>query len=191
LFYDHTGSIGGLQITNNIFYGNGINSATIPAGITVTNYTSTPNYTSNPLFVSTTDFHLQSGSPARDTGINVGLTNDKDGVAWHNPPSIGAYEYIFKSANIVNSIIENPNIGDEPYIIYPNPVKDKLTIAFKEKDKQVSLKLYDSKGTKLYEEIVTGNIILDMSSYASGLYILHVRIATGELKVAKIIKNDL
>jgi uncharacterized repeat protein (TIGR02059 family) len=47
----------------------------------------------NPLFISSSDYHLQSGSPAKDAGIYVGLTTDYDGNTSKNPPSIGAYEY--------------------------------------------------------------------------------------------------
>jgi len=58
--------------------------------------TGTNALTSNPLFVSVAskNFHLQSTSPARGTGTAVGLSVDRDGVAYGNPPSRGAYEYI-------------------------------------------------------------------------------------------------
>ncbi|HUV58661.1 MAG TPA: choice-of-anchor Q domain-containing protein [Desulfatiglandales bacterium] len=50
----------------------------------------------NPLFVSSSDFHLQSSSPAIDAGMNVGISIDYDGN--HVPsgiaPDMGAYEYI-------------------------------------------------------------------------------------------------
>ena len=51
--------------------------------------------TADPKFVSVTsaDLHLNSGSPAIGKGVSVGLTTDKDGNAYNNPPSIGAYEY--------------------------------------------------------------------------------------------------
>ena len=49
----------------------------------------------DPLFVSATDFRLQSGSPAKDTGVSVGLTKDYIGnyVPYNTTPDIGAYEY--------------------------------------------------------------------------------------------------
>ena len=40
------------------------------------------------------DFTLQSNSPCIYSGVNVGLTADYVGKALHNPPSMGAYEYI-------------------------------------------------------------------------------------------------
>ena len=41
---------------------------------------------SDPKFISSTNFHLQSDSPARGAGVNVGLSNT-------NPPDIGAEPY--------------------------------------------------------------------------------------------------
>ena len=40
------------------------------------------------------DFHLISGSPAINSGINVGLTRDFAGTTVSNPPSMGIYTYI-------------------------------------------------------------------------------------------------
>ena len=49
----------------------------------------------DPRFVSTTDYHLRGGSPAKDTGASVGLTSDYDGatVPKGAAPDIGAYEW--------------------------------------------------------------------------------------------------
>jgi len=80
-----------VHIDNNIFYNNGNNVIlrnTIP-----TNYTANNNLTSNPLFVSTSDFHLQNGSPAINSGINVGLTTDFEGYPVDSIPERGVYEY--------------------------------------------------------------------------------------------------
>lgn len=49
----------------------------------------------NPLFVNAGagDFALQSGSPCRGAGVDVGLTTDKAGNPVTSPPDIGAYQY--------------------------------------------------------------------------------------------------
>ncbi len=129
--------------------------------------------------------HLDLSSDLVGGGVDVGLPY----LGYH--PDLGAYETLdqTKSATIVDDLTANPDLAElkDIFIVYPNPVKDKLTIAIKEKVKQVTLKLYDSKGNKLYECFGNGEIILDMSSYASGLYILQVGIA-GELKVVKVAK---
>lgn len=47
----------------------------------------------DPLFVSTTDFNLQSTSPAKDIGVQLGLTTDYAGTTRGYLPDVGAYEY--------------------------------------------------------------------------------------------------
>ena len=48
------------------------------------------NIGGDPLFVSVSDFHLQSGSPAKNVGIDVGLTEDYEGNPIVGVPNIGA-----------------------------------------------------------------------------------------------------
>jgi hypothetical protein len=45
------------------------------------------------------NFHLLLNSPAKWAGFNLGLSTDYDGVAWHNPPSIGAFEFVSGSGS--------------------------------------------------------------------------------------------
>jgi uncharacterized repeat protein (TIGR02059 family) len=81
-----------LVIQNNIFYGNGnANNVLFDFGYSLTNYTNSGNIKSDPLFIdaSTGNFHLQTGSPAIDAGIDVGLALDYE---VGNPPDIGAFE---------------------------------------------------------------------------------------------------
>jgi len=60
---------------------------------------SSASLVANPLFISTSNFHLQSSSPARDSGIDLGYASDLDGnvVPQNGIPDMGAYEY---SSNI-------------------------------------------------------------------------------------------
>jgi uncharacterized repeat protein (TIGR02059 family) len=86
-------SVDYLSIENNIFYSNGNSNLPRYSGITPTHNTTQNNLTSDPLFVSSSDFHLQSGSPAIGKGLAItGLTTDYVGSAVKSPPSIGAYE---------------------------------------------------------------------------------------------------
>jgi hypothetical protein len=93
-----------LWIQTNILYNNGYNPPYLT--LTPTNYTLSPSpqSTSNPLFVSSSDYHLQAGSPAINAGTYIisGLT-DRDGVVVSNPPEIGAYEYASISAPTVTT----------------------------------------------------------------------------------------
>jgi hypothetical protein len=86
-------------IQDNLLYINSSNTVGFD-GITVSgiNYTPTSGVysTSNPIFVSTTDFHLQSTSPALNHGIPITtpvITTDYDNATIGSPPEIGAYEY--------------------------------------------------------------------------------------------------
>jgi hypothetical protein len=94
-FWENTGTAGQintLNINNNIFYGNSSNTILF-TNVNTSSYTHNNNLTSNPTFVSTTDFHLQNGSPGINTGLHIAaLTTDYSGAAVSNPPEIGAYE---------------------------------------------------------------------------------------------------
>ena len=107
-------SIKTLSIENNIFYENGNGNAPRYAnGMAPSGNTTQNNIIGNPLFVSTSDFHLQAGSPAIGKGIYTsGSTTDFNGTAFKNPPSIGAYESgsqqpVSTVPVYQNSVIEN------------------------------------------------------------------------------------
>jgi trimeric autotransporter adhesin len=77
----------GLTINNNVYFANGtgaifgfFNSADVAnlAGWKTAIGQDANSISSNPLFVSTTDLHLQAGSPAINVAANVGVTNDFD-----------------------------------------------------------------------------------------------------------------
>ena len=83
-----------VSIENNCLYDNGtdINTATA----TLTNETIQNNLlATDPLFVSSSDFRLQSISPCINAGLSVGLTSDFAGhrVPQNDTVDIGAYEY--------------------------------------------------------------------------------------------------
>jgi hypothetical protein len=72
-----TNNAGSHTYSHNLYYNNDSNGITPEAtALTV-----------DPLFISSTNFHLQPGSPARGAGVNVGLSNT-------NPPDIGAEPYV-------------------------------------------------------------------------------------------------
>lgn len=91
-----TGVIDTLRATNNVYYLNGNSNDIYLNGRTVTNYVNADNQITDPLFVETGTypFSLQTGSPAIDAGIDVGLTGD---ILGNSVPSgagvdIGAFE---------------------------------------------------------------------------------------------------
>lgn len=85
-----------LNIYNNIIYDNGSNTYAFGAGITVMNDVESGSINSDPLFVGGSPYtlKLQSTSPAKDAGVDVGLSYDYDSKAIRGLPDIGAYEYL-------------------------------------------------------------------------------------------------
>ena len=122
VYMQSTGTITNVSIENNIFYNNGSNAPKFDPN-TPTNITVQNNVTANPLLISSSDFHIQAGSPAIGKGLVItGPTTDYDGNAIKNPPSIGAFEYasnppvpdvpVFQSASVENS---TPSVIDVTY----------------------------------------------------------------------------
>lgn len=83
---------------NNLFYDNAHSNAVLTAATSVITNKTEDNLTpADPLFVSTSDFHLQSTSPARDAGIDVSAITgglDFHGASLYGAAyDIGAFEY--------------------------------------------------------------------------------------------------
>lgn len=90
---NYSGTIDSLHLVNNLIHDCGT-TVSLQSGITSTNYINTGELPDDPLFVSSTNFHLQDGSPAEQTGIFIGTPYllDYDGTPFLIPPSRGAYE---------------------------------------------------------------------------------------------------
>jgi hypothetical protein len=90
---NNSGTVDSLHLVNNLI-NDCASTVYIQTGVTSTNYVNTGQLTSDPLFTSSTNFHLQTGSPAAQTGVHIGTPYllDYDGVPFLNPPSRGAYE---------------------------------------------------------------------------------------------------
>jgi len=103
--YGSTNSVNRLYINYNDFYNN-TNNILFVSGYSPTNYTSTPNLTSNPSLDS--NWKIQNtSSPAYHAGTNVGLSTDYAGASWNNPPSMGAYEYIYSLPTVTTASISS------------------------------------------------------------------------------------
>ena len=84
-----SGTFNSLTLSNNIAYGNAnSNNPSFDAGLTPITLVNTGQITSDPLFRSTTDFHLQAGSPAIDAGLDVSATTG--GLDFHGASRYGA-----------------------------------------------------------------------------------------------------
>lgn len=90
---NNSGDMDEVHFDYNVLYNNNNNNDPVLNGNDITNYSFIGNIKQNPLFVSSTDFHLQEGSPAIGAGTDLGLSFDYEGAIVANPPSIGAFEY--------------------------------------------------------------------------------------------------
>ena len=118
LFDGLGGTIDNLHIENNLYNDNGnSNDITYWYDVFLTNFVNQNNIKANPGFVSSSDYHLVSTSPAIDAGINVGLPY------LGNAPDIGAFEssYTAPEGDVADYYVatwgNDNNLGtfDEPF----------------------------------------------------------------------------
>ena len=77
---------------------------------------------------------------------------------------------------------------DCPFIIYPNPVKDQLTLRFDDGSEPESVELYDLAG-RLVGTKPNGLESIDLSAMPSGMYMLRVTMKDGARYHEKILKE--
>ena len=75
-----------------------------------------------------------------------------------------------------------------PFTLYPNPVKDRLTLRFEDGDEPESVELYDLAG-RLVGTKPNGLENIDMSAMSSGVYMLRVTMKDGTRYHKKILKE--
>ena len=75
-----------------------------------------------------------------------------------------------------------------PFSLYPNPVKEKLSLRFDDGAEPESVELYDLAG-RLVGTIPSGLESIDMSAMASGVYTLCVITKDGTRYHEKILKE--
>lgn len=81
------------------------------------------------------------------------------------------------------------NLSSSELTIAPNPVKDKLEIKFSEPQEDASFEIYSLGGNLILKQNITDlNTSIDMSGYASGMYIVKV-FASGKVKIKQIVKQ--
>ena len=97
VFYYNTGTLINFYTQNNCLYSNGYsNNIKSDFSSEIVNHVNTLNIKVDPAFVSTDDFHLQHTSACINTGLDVGLTSDYDGITvpQGSAVDIGAFEYV-------------------------------------------------------------------------------------------------
>lgn len=158
--WDGTGTINSIYVDHNDIYNN-VNSNAVyyRNGKTVTNYVSNNNIGINPLFVSSTDFHLQAGSPCLNAGIDVGLPYNG------SLPDIGTFE-TSAGGGSTGSANQSPIIQNQSFQLVENS-SNGITVG------SIVASDPDAGQTKTFS-IISGNI--------SGAFAMNA--STGALTVA-------
>jgi hypothetical protein len=78
--------------------------------------------------------------------------------------------------------------SEMPYTLYPNPVKDLLSLRFDDGDEPESVELYDLAG-RLVGTKPNGLESIDMEAMSSGVYMLRVTMKDGTSYHEKILKE--
>ena len=78
--------------------------------------------------------------------------------------------------------------SEKPFDIYPNPVKDRLTLRFDEGQEPESVELYDLAGSLIAKHSKAMESI-DISAMPAGVYMLCVTFKDGERRLEKVIKE--
>lgn len=157
--------------SNNLWFNSSNPSTSKP---TLPSTESSPINGQNPLFVSNTNFSLQTGSPAIGKGLYIpNLPVDMNGLSYKNPPSIGAYEYYGSSATLLNP-------SKKLFKIYPNPSNGLL---FLEVHTPAQIEVYTATGILLRQFNITQ--FEQIKLIDKGFYYLQIQM-NGELYHQKI-----
>ncbi|MEI6124371.1 MAG: T9SS type A sorting domain-containing protein [Bacteroidota bacterium] len=96
-----------------------------------------------------------------------------------------AFDNIAINGNDVG--IHELNTGTDQVSVYPNPAKDKLTIATNSNIKQ-SLEIYNMAGQSVYTSDLLANTTIDISGFPTGVYIIKLN-SDNETLVKKFVKE--
>ena len=95
------------------------------------------------------------------------------------------------AGNTQDELFFEEQIADRQLKIYPNPVKEQLTIQLPDYESSVTgeFVLFSIGGSVLHKGVINSAITrVDMSRFTTGTYVLHIIVA-GERTVWKIIKQ--
>ena len=82
-----------------------------------------------------------------------------------------------------------PEISGSSLTVFPNPVKDIVTIELPSIFSESTIELYNSKGVNLIlVKPIEKRVLIDMKNYPSGIYIVRI-IDKGEIKNKLIVKH--
>ena len=109
--------------------------------------------------------------------------------------SVEADECFFDDIRVSSSSAWDPTTVDKVFkrkiISYPNPVRDKLTLALPGEVNIASIMIYDISGKKVYQSNITnkGSVEINFGNYKSGVYIIKAVSEEGYMFTEKIMKK--
>lgn len=137
--------------------------------------------TTDPQFVSTTNFQLNSGSPAIDTGNNTKVIGTTDLLGndriLNTTVDMGAYEF-GAALGIPSYISENK------FTVFPNPTTSILNIQTNATITQIDIITLDGK-----QILSTAQKKIDVSNLPSGLYLIKITSKDNQLVIQKFFKQ--
>ena len=113
------------------------------------------------------DFHIVSTSPVIGKGLLISVLNDFDGEARSvNSIDIGADQYY-------GNTVVTENAGDKQNLfIYPNPVRDLLTISYAASNQKESIQIFNLLGGLVKEFEMSQTTTINIADLPKGLYVI-------------------
>ncbi|GAA0871888.1 hypothetical protein GCM10009117_10340 [Gangjinia marincola] len=85
-----------------------------------------------------------------------------------------------------NTVLSTPDLFDQQFKVYPNPMQDQLTIT-KNTSEPATITLTSLSGKQILQQVIHNSTVLDTSALAAGVYFLTV-VENNQKKVFKLIK---
>ncbi len=89
-----------------------------------------------------------------------------------------------------NHVTQTGFFSNSNIVLNPNPVTDNLTILLYNPTSKSSILIYYINGTEVYSSLITNTVTqIDMSSFATGIYIVKIVAPENGILTKKIIKQ--
>ena len=89
---------------------------------------------------------------------------------------------------VINNALSTLDLLNSKLVIFPNPVKDYLTISLKNNDEIISCQIYDFTGKKIMSSSKMINNTIHVPELTKGIYIIKLKTITGEM-IGKFLKE--
>ena len=85
-------------------------------------------------------------------------------------------------------MVKDPLKEGLKFSIYPNPVKDMVTISPSDENSMVKVIIFDLQGRKVLTKEILGKTQLSLETLAKGVYLIQLR-KNGEVNSIKLVKE--